>query len=312
VRLHPQAEALRKRRLADGLRPLYLLSVSEARDADLAAIQAEAAAPEKMANIVNRAIAGEAGEIPIRVYIPERNRLHPVLLYLFGGGWVLGTIETADAVCRRLARLTHCAVVAVGYRLAPEHKFPAAVNDCYAAACWISEHGPELGLDSTRIAVGGDSAGGNLAAAVTLICRDRGRPHLLFQLLVYPVTDYQADTPSRRENIDPYFFNRNSVAWYWSHYLASDADGLNPLASPLRASDLRNLPPALVITAEFDPLRDEGEMYAEKLRADGVATELKRYEGMVHGFFAMTGVLDAASDAQALVADRLRRAFGQQ
>jgi acetyl esterase len=309
LRLHPQVEALRQQRVAAGLRPLYLLSVSEAREADLAAIRAEAARPEDVADVADRTIVGQAGEIPIRLYIPDHDRPLAVLVYLFGGGWVLGTIETSDAVCRRLARLTPCAVVAVGYRLAPEHKFPAAVEDCYAAVCWIAEHGDEFGLNPRMVAVGGDSAGGNLAAAVTLLARDRQFPRLCFQLLVYPATDFGADTESKRESTDPYFFNRDSVAWYWSHYLANDEDGLKPLASPLQAPDVHDLPPGLVITAEFDPLRDEGELYAERLRAAGVSIELVRFDGMVHGFFAMTGVIDAATDAQALAADRLSRAF---
>ena len=233
-----------------------------------------------------------------------------MLLYFFGGGWTLGTIDTSDAICRSLTNTAGCATVAVGYRLAPEHPFPAAVDDCFAAVSWIAAHAAELGVDPARIAVGGDSAGGNLAAAVTLLARDRGGPALVHQLLVYPNTDYRADTASRRDNTDPLLFNRTSVGWYWGHYLADDADGDNPLASPLRATDHSGLPPATVLTAEFDPLRDEGEQYAAALAAAGVPVELTRYDGMVHGFFAMAGVLDTATRAVSHAAARLRAAFG--
>jgi acetyl esterase len=185
------------------------------------------------------------------------------------------------------------------------------VDDCYAAARWVAEHADELAVDPARLAVGGDSAGGNLAAGVTLLARDTGGPRLVHQLLVYPNTDYQSDTPSLRENTDPLLFNRTSVDWYWRQYLRTPADGGHPLASPLRAPDLTGVPPATVLTAEYDPLRDQGEQYAERLRQSGVPVELVRYPGMVHGFFAMAGVLDTATRALAYAADRLRRAFAE-
>jgi acetyl esterase len=233
------------------------------------------------------------------------------LVYFFGGGWTLGTIDTSDGVCRALTNAAGCVTITIGYRLAPEHKFPAAVDDCYAATQWIAEHATDLGVDPDRIAVGGDSAGGNLAAAVTLVSRDRGGPKLAHQLLVYPNTDYLSDTPSMRENTDPLMFNRTSSDWYWSHYLASPADGVHPLASPLRAPDHTGLPPATVITAEYDPLRDQAEAYAHTLMAAGVPVHLRRYPGMVHGFFTMSGILDAARDALAEAATRLREAFAR-
>jgi acetyl esterase len=199
--------------------------------------------------------------------------------------------------------------VSVGYRLAPEHKFPAAVEDCYAGTAWAAAHAAELGGDPARLAVGGDSSGGNLAAAVALMARERGGPAITHQLLVYPNTDYLADTPSMRDISDTYFFNPASVRWYWGLYLATPEDGANPLASPLRADDLTGLPAATVITAEYDPLRDEGELYAKKLAAAGVAAEIVRYDGMIHGFFTMVGTLDTARTAVLDAAERLRRAL---
>jgi acetyl esterase len=190
-------------------------------------------------------------------------------------------------------------VITVGYRLAPEHRFPAAVLDCHAGTRWIAEHADSLGVDPARLAVGGDSAGGNLAAAVTLLARGDGEPDLAAQLLVYPNTDQSGETGSMRECDDPLLFNRTSVGWYRGHYLADPADARDPLASPLLAEDLGGLPPALVITAEYDPLRDEGERYASRLRDAGVPTELTRYDGMIYGFFAMSAVRRRASGGRA-------------
>ncbi|HEU4948121.1 MAG TPA: alpha/beta hydrolase [Kribbella sp.] len=251
---------------------------------------------------------GPDGELPIRVYRPDADGRLPTLVYFFGGGWTLGSIDTADGICRRLANAVPCQVIAVGYRLAPENPCPAAVHDCHQATLWISRHASELGVDPSRLVVGADSAGGNLTAATTLLARDAG-PALAGQLLVYPNTLYGSDTASMRAGDDPYLFNRTSVSWYWEHYLTDPADGADPLASPLLAPDHSGLPPALVITAEFDPLRDEGELYAEKLQAAGVPAELSRYDGMVHGFFAMPGALDGGRKAIAEAAAFLRRLF---
>ncbi|MGV9269016.1 aminotransferase class I/II-fold pyridoxal phosphate-dependent enzyme [Kitasatospora sp. NPDC003701] len=304
--LDPQVQALRAAREAGGHRQLYSYTVEEARAEDLAAIRATGGSPEPVAAVDDLTVPGPGGELPIRLYRPEADGPLPVLVYFFGGGWTLGTIDTSDAICRNLTNAAGCAVVAVGYRLAPEHKFPAAVEDCHAAVRWIARYGAALGLDPARLAVGGDSAGGNLAAAVTLLARDQAGPAIAAQLLVYPNTDHLADTPSRRENHDPYFFNTRSVQWYWDNYLADAAAGGDPLASPLRAADHGGLPPALVITAEYDPIRDEGEAYAHRLAGAGVPVELTRYPGMVHGFFAMGGVLDAGRAALAQAAGFLR------
>ena len=314
--MDPQVVAMRERRAAVGAAPLYTLSLAEARAADLADIQAAGGSPEPVKAVSAREIEGPGGPLPIRVYEPfdgdaadDSTVPRSVLAYFYGGGWTLGSLDTCDAICRSLTNQTGCATVSVGYRLAPEHPFPAAVEDCYAGFAWIASHGEDLGTAPGVVAVGGDSAGGNLAAAVTLIARERGGPGPVHQLLVYPNTDYRAQTDSLRDNDDPLLFNRRSVAWYWSHYLTRAADGDNPLVSPLRAQSLAGLPPATVITAEFDPLRDEGEQYARRLEKDGVPVELRRYDGMAHGFFAMGGVLDAGRDAVAFAAGRLRDAF---
>ncbi|MFF1873287.1 alpha/beta hydrolase [Streptomyces sp. CB03911] len=308
--LHPQAQDLRDRRARSGAPPLYTLTLAEARAADLADIRAAAGTPEPVAAVEEHRIDGPGGPLVLRLYRPSApTGPLPGLLYLFGGGWTLGSPDTSDAICRRLTNTAGCVTASVGYRLAPEHPFPAAVQDCRAAVRWLARYAPDLGVDPARLAVGGDSAGGNLAAAVTLLCRDEGGPALRHQLLVYPNTDHRADTASLRENDDPALFNRRSVRWYWNHYLADAADGGHPLASPLRAADLAGLPPATVITAEYDPLRDEGERYAEALRSAGVPVGLRRYQGMPHGFFAMAGVLDAGQEAQRYAAERLREAF---
>jgi acetyl esterase len=306
-RLHPQAEALRRERLAAGVRPLHELSVTEAREAELSELGPTGTVP--VAQIVDRTLPGPAGEIPVRLYLSNAARPLPVLVYFSGGGWVLGSLDTVDAVCRRLANAASCAVVSVAYRRAPENPFPAGLEDCYAATRWTAEHGGEHGLDGERLAVGGASAGGNLAAAVALLARERGGPRLVVQLLVYPPLDHRVAIPSMRERSDPPSFSPEDVAWCWSHYLADPADGESPLASPLRAGDLRGLPPALVITAELDPLRYDDELYAARLREANVPVELVRFDGMAHGFFSRTDKLDAASEAQEIAASALRQAF---
>jgi acetyl esterase len=306
-RLDPQTKAYRRELHAAGARPLHELSVAEARGAELAEL--EPTPLEPVAGVLELVVPGPGGDVPVRLYQPDRARPLPVLLYFVGGGWVAGTPEGADPVCRRLANATPCAVVSVAYRRAPEHPFPAGLEDCYAALRWAAGQGAELGLDPSRLAVGGASAGGNLAAAAALLARERGGPRLALQLLVYPPLDHRADTPSMTEALDPLFFGPKDLAWCWSHYLADPTDGESPLASPLRARDLRGLPPALVITAELDPLRDQAELYAARLRESGVPVDLRRFEGVPHGFFSKPDRFGAGAEAQGLAASALRLAF---
>lgn len=267
---------------------------------------------EEVANVENRQIRGAAGEIGARIYRPATaaDGELPLLLYFHGGGFVLCDLDTHDGTCRSLANGAGCVVVSVDYRLAPEAPFPAAPEDCYAATCWAVENAASIGADPARVAVAGDSAGGNLAAAVALMARDRKGPKIAHQLLIYPVTDHAFDTASYSDNAEGYFLTRDMMKWFWGHYLEQDSDGSNPLASPLRADDLSSLPPATVITAEFDPLRDEGEAYATRLRDAGVPTEVTRYDGMFHGFFGMGAAIDRARDAVAQASKALRASFG--
>jgi acetyl esterase len=306
--LDPQAEALLDQITAMGGFAFEQLSVAEARAAvaGLAAVQGR---PEAIARVDDRRIPGPQGDIPIRIYHPGGAGRLPVLVYFHGGGWVLGSIDMVDGICRSLANGAGCMVVSVDYRLAPEHKFPAAAEDSYAATCWVAEHAAALGVDAGRLAVGGDSAGGNLAAVVTLMARDRGRPEIVHQLLVYPVTDSACDTPSYRANAHDYLLTKDAMLWFWDHYTNGAGDRSHPYAAPLRASNLLNLPPALVITAEYDPLRDEGEAYATRLRECGVPVEVTRYRGMIHGFFGMAGALDQGRHAIDQAAMALRKAF---
>jgi acetyl esterase len=310
VPLDPQFQAIRDQSERDNVAPLYTMSLADARAADLASIRASGGDPEPVFEVTDLMIPGPGGELPLRLYRPASERPLPALLYFFGGGWVLGTIDTADGVSRSLANASGAVVVVVGYRLAPEHPFPAAIDDCYATLRWVAGHPDEIGVDPARLAVGGDSAGGNLAAAAALRARDDGQA-LVGQLLVYPNTDQLADDESMRAADDPFLFNRHSVAWYRQHYLTSPGAAASPLASPLRAQSLAGLPPALVITAEFDPLRDQGEAYARRLADEGVQVELSRYPGMAHGFFTMAGSLDASRAALAQSATRLREWFGE-
>lgn len=280
-----------------GGKPLHELPVAEARQATALRIpKSRSAAP--VAGIVNRAIPGPAGDIPIRIYTPEGAGTFPLLVYFHGGGFVVGSIDGADVICRALCGGAGCIVVSVGYRLAPEHKFPAAPDDCLAATRWAADHTAELSADPARLVAAGDSAGGNLAAVTALRLRDEGGPPLCGQLLIYPVADYHTPpTPSYLSNADGYLLTRDMMIWFWGHYLNHAGEADDPHAAPLRAPDLRGLPPALVITAEFDPLRDEGERYAERLQAAGVPAVLLRYDGMVHGFLLFADLFDESRRA---------------
>jgi acetyl esterase len=305
--LDAQMRAILDQMKAAGWRPTHTLSVAEARRAFKSRIAKGAA----VARTVDRSIPGPAGDIPVRIHWPAGAGPFPALVFFHGGGWVVGDLDTHDVTCRSLTNQAGCVTVSVDYRLAPEHKFPAAVEDAYAATRWVADHAAELGVDPRRVAVGGASAGGNLATVVGLIVIERGGPRLAFQLLIYPVTDAALDTPSARAiTSDDYPLSRADMEWFWRQYLRDDADRANPYASPARAKSLAGLPPALVITAEIDPLCDEGERYAAALQRAGVPARFTRYEGVTHGFVGMEAVLDKGRAAVAESAQALRAAFG--
>jgi acetyl esterase len=283
--------------LGAGLPELHTLSVEDAR-AQFAARDFAGLRKPEVASVVNRDMQGPGGSLGLRIYTPLGNGPFPLMVFFHGSGFVLCSLDTHDGMCRNLSAGTGCVVVSVDYRLAPEAKFPAAPDDCLAATRWAVANAAALGADPGRLFVAGDSAGGNLAAVTALRIRDEGGPRLAGQLLIYPVTDYyEPGTPSMIENAEGYGLTRIGMIWFWNHYLAAPSDGVNPHASPFRAADLSRLPPALVVTAEYDPLRDEGEYYANRLRQAGVPTQMKRWDGMNHGFFFWPGVVDRASDA---------------
>jgi len=306
--LDPQARALLDQLKVLGGPPLNELTPADARIA-AQMLGSLSGTPEAVAKVEDRAIPGPAGPLPVRLYTPAGSGPFPVLVFFHGGGWVIGDLNTQDGACRALTNAVGCVVVSVDYRLAPEHPFPAAPHDTYAATRWVAQNAPSINADPARIALGGDSAGGNLTAVTAQMARDGGGPGLVFQLLIYPVTDGACATASYRENADEYLLTKDMMEWFWKHYVPNDADRRNPLASPLHAHSLRGLPPALVLTAEFDPLRDEGEAYAERLKEAGVPVTLTRYNGMIHGFFGMGSVIDQARIAIAEAASALRLAF---
>lgn len=304
--IDPQAWFILKQLESAGAPPMEMLTPELARMGDFSLL---AGAPEAVEKVEEKKIPVAGGEITARIYTPGGEGPFPALIYYHGGGWVIGNLDTVDVPCRMLANRAGCVVVSVDYRLAPEYKFPTAAEDAYAAAKWVAEYGESIGVDPERIAVGGDSAGGNLAAVVALMAREQGGPSLAYQMLIYPVTNHSYDTDSYRDNAEGYFLTKNTMVWFWNHYLRDEQDGQNPYASPLLADDLSGLPPALVITAGFDPLRDEGEAYAERLKAAGVPVEATRYDGMIHGFFWMPGVLAAAHYGIHQAANALKQAF---
>jgi acetyl esterase len=271
----------------------------------------ELGGPEEPVAQVDTRVIGGPMQIPVRLYRPSLATDLPALMFFHGGGFVICNLDTHDRACRGLANASGCVVVSVDYRLAPEHKFPAAAEDAYNATRYVAEHAAEFGIDPSRIAVGGDSAGGNLATVVALMARDRGGPALKFQLLIYPVTDFTDEqTPSEIEYGRGYFLDSELMEWFAEQYFATKADRSLPYGSPSKASDVRGLPPAMVITGECDPLRDQGEAYAEKLRSAGVPVVLRRYDGMIHPFVSLAGIVDAGRDAIKETAAAVRQALG--
>ena len=298
---------------ADDGPPTYQQTPAAARIGLLDMVNERGGPRVPVAQIEDRSIPGPLGEIPIRIYKPSNATDLPMLLFYHGGGWVLGDIETHDCLCRSLANGSDCIVISVDYRLAPEYKFPAAPEDCYAALTWAASHGAALGGDPSRLAVGGESAGGNLSAAVALMARDRQGPKLCYQLLLYPVTDLTAlETDSYHAFATGHGLERASMAWFIDHYLADPADAQTPYASPLHAPDLSGLAPAAVMTAGFDVLRDEGNAYAARLAAAGVPVTHHCYGGFIHGFYVMTGSIVAARAAVTEACALLRAVFEEQ
>lgn len=266
---------------------------------------------EDVARTEDRVIPGADGtDLPIRIYWPSTSdEPLPVVVFFHGGGWVIGGIDSHDGQVREMVNRTAMVYVSVDYRLAPEARFPAAAEDCYAATQWVAANAADIGADAARLGVAGDSAGGNLAAVVTLMARDRGGPAVAHQLLIYPCCDMDPNAwPSQTENGTGYFLTKESMDWFYDQY-ADMADRDNPYASPIKADDLSGLPPACVITAEYDPLRDEGEAYGARLQEAGVACEVHRYDGMFHGFFGMTLAVSGAVAAQETAAAAVKAAL---
>lgn len=309
--LDPQVQTYLEQMAALNGPPLHTLEPEMIRQ--MISMQTNAALsagePETVAGIENRLIPGPESDLPVRIYTPQGDGPFPALVFFHGGGWVICNLDTHDALCRSLTNEAGCVVVSVDYRLAPEHKFPAAPHDCYAATQWVATHGAELNVDPTHIAVGGDSAGGNLAAVVAQMARDQGGPALDFQLLIYPATNFLAETHSKKENGDGYMLTRDDMGWFSNHYLNDENDRVNPLASPALAAHLNGLPPALIVTAEYDPLRDEGEAYGQQLVKAGVPATVSCYDGMIHGFMSMGPIFDRGNQAVKESAAALRAAF---
>jgi acetyl esterase len=291
--IDPQVEAYLERLQALGVPPIQELTPAQARANFAASIEPLFGPVDAVASIEDR----ETDDgVPVRIYRPDDSGSSSAALVFFhGGGWVVGSIETHDGITRALANRSGCIVVSVDYRVAPEHRFPVAIDDAWSATRWVLANAAELGIDPGRVAVGGDSSGGNLAAVVARRARD-AEVSLAFQLLVYPVTNHDFDTGSYGEFVEGYSLTREGMRWYWNHYLG-DGDGSDHDASPSREPDLTGLAPAFVATAELDPLRDEGEAYARRLEESGVPTTLVRYDGMIHGFLRMPAAIDRAADA---------------
>ena len=291
--------------------PVEEMTPEDARRVWKEEMAAVAGPPLPVKSVSTHEAPGPAGALAVRLYEPEGadGRVLPILVYYHGGGWIRGDLDTHDDVCRYLCHRAGCLVASVDYRLAPEHRFPAALEDCDAATRWVAENAARLGADPARLAIGGDSAGGNIACGVTLKARDRGGPAIAFQLLIYPATDLAGETESKRLYSSGYLLN--SMPFYVASYLGPEGDAAAPLASPLQALDLSNLPPAFVMTAGFDPLRDEGEAYARRLEAAGVAVDYRCHESMIHGFVSITGLIENAETGLADAAAALRAAFNQ-
>jgi acetyl esterase len=311
--LDPQVEVLLGQLAALGGPDVADTEPDEARELFRSLCQMVGPGPEVGA-VEDLVAPGPGGPIPVRLYRPPTagpsDPPRPLLVWLHGGGFVIGDVETSDASARELCAGAGVVVASVDYPLAPEHPFPAAPEAAYAAASWLAGQASTLGADGSRLAVGGDSAGGNLATVTSILARDRGGPPIAFQLLVYPTTDLLLSFPSVRQNGEGYLLTARSMEWFIGHYLGDEGDAKDPVASPMYTDDLAGLPPALVITADYDPLRDEGEAYAKRLEAAGVPVTLSRYDGQIHSFFTMPTILDGGRKAVVEASAALKGALG--
>jgi acetyl esterase len=301
VTLDPDAAAVYKAFLEAGRPPYETVSPAEAREFYLQARFVSNPEPPELTSIEPLAIPSPAGSIPARIYTPAKlrkaNGLAPCLVFFHGGGWVIGNLDTHDVACRKLADEGQLIVISIDYRLAPEHKFPAAVNDVVAATTWIADHAKQLGVDASRLTIGGDSAGGNLAAVAAISARDGNGPALAGQVLIYPAVEFAMKHPSHSEPETSVLLTHSAIKWFTGHYLNSSADAQDWRASPARATTLAGLPPAYVLTAGADPLRDEGDEYAKRLKEAGVAVTYRHFPGQFHGFFTMGRLLPQANIA---------------
>lgn len=308
--LHPQAERFLATWNALKQPPMESTPIEQTRKLLLSVGCGPLAGCPPLANVEDRQIPGPDGPLRVRIYTPFGDGPFGVGFYFHGGGWVLNSVDTHDDVARRLTAASGCKFVSVDYRLAPEHRYPAAVEDAYAALLWVAANAAELQIDPQRIAVSGDSAGGNIAAALCLMTRDRGGPAIQQQSLLYPITDCDLTRPSYIENADGYFLTASQMRWFWDHYCPDLDRRREPYASPLRG-DLRGSPPALIYTAEYDPLRDEGDAYAAALQAAGVPVTLRQCAGLIHAFIRRVESFDAAKEAIREIGETLQRTIGK-
>jgi len=304
--LHPQVEALLKETASAP--PFASMSVPEAR-AMVGMMAALAGEQVPVGAVRDITIPVEGTSIAARVYTPEGSGPFHVVVFMHGGGFVIGDLDSHDNMARTICRDAAAVVVALDYRMGPEHPFPAAPEDCYAATVWVAAHAAELGADASKLALCGDSAGGNLSAVVSQLARDRGGPAIRFAALIYPAVDMTANGGSMEENAKGYFLEQADIDWFMDKYLPADADQTDPRASPALHPNLAGLPACFITTCEFDPLRDQAEAYAAALQANGVTATVKRYDGLIHGAASMTGVLDGGREMLADVADRIRVAL---
>ena len=311
--LDPDAQRVLELIRESGRPPYETLTPGEAREVYRAGRRILQPEPPEVAEVRDLRAPAPEGDIPLRLYRgigTERAAALPALIYFHGGGWVVGDLDTHDGICRLIANSARCAVISVDYRLAPEHKFPAAVDDAMSATEWIAAHAAMLGIDASRLAVGGDSAGGNIAAVVALIARERGAPRLRFQLLLYPATDFVTSDDPQRERFEGFPLNAVTMNWFRDHYLRGAGDYGDWRASPLRAPDLGGLPPAYVLTVGFDPLHAEGESYARRLQEAGIPVRHRHIAGQMHGFLNMGKIIAAAKPATEEAAAAVKAALG--